>query len=340
MSQPLHYLSTLTFSDAWLAELRERAPYVRVEQITVTSPAEIPQETWGDIHVLHTSVVFPPAACVPALRLVQLDTSGADHVADTELWKTGAIFCSIGGVSAVPLSEYVIFMILGFAHRLPQMLAVRDTRLWPLPTERWERFLPATVAGRTVGIIGYGRIGREIARSARALGLTPLGVSRTGTPPAPTAPEARSWGRAASHDPTPVVAVTELNSVLARSDYVVVVTPLTEDTRGLMGPAAIAAIKPGAIVINAARGGIVDESALLAALRQGRLGGAALDVFEDEPLAPTSHWWNEPNVVVTPHISGLAPHYADQVMDLLCDNLDRLHRGHSLVNVIDPARGY
>lgn len=340
MSQPLHYLSTLAFSDAWLDELRDRAPYVHVEQITATSPDDIPEAMWADIHVLHTSVVFPPAGFVPALRLVQLDTSGADHVAETELWKTGATFCSIGGVSAVPLSEYVIFMILGFAHRLPQMLDVRDTRVWPSSTERWDRFLPATVVGCTVGIIGYGRIGREIAESARALGMTALGVSRTGAAPAPTAPEARSWGRASLDDPTAVVAVTELHSVLARSDYVVVVAPLTEATRGLIGSAAIAAIKPGAIVINAARGGIVDESALLAALRQGRLAGAALDVFEDEPLPPTSHWWNEPNVVVTPHVSGLAPHYADQVMDLLCDNLDRLHRGRSLVNVVDPARGY
>jgi phosphoglycerate dehydrogenase-like enzyme len=137
-----------------------------------------------------------------------------------------------------------------------------------------------------------------------------------------------------------VVGPERLGDLLAAADYVVVVVPLTPQTRGLIDADALAAMRPDAVLVNVARGGVVDEPALLDAVRGGNLGGAVLDVFAEEPLSPDSPWWNEPNVLVTPHVAGLAPRYAEQVLDLVADNLCRFRDGRPLLNRVDRARGY
>jgi phosphoglycerate dehydrogenase-like enzyme len=337
---PVRYLSTLSFADDWLAELRRRVPECEVAQLPADKVADVPDEVWRGVEVLHTSAVFPDPEQAPALRWVQLDTSGVDHVRETALWRSDVEITTIGGVSPVPLAEYVVFTILGFAHRLPQMRDVQATRSWPSPERRWERFLPAPLPGATVGVIGYGRIGREIGRLATALGMTVVGATRSGR--ARTLAERAAqmdFGRSGD-EVVEIVGPDRLHDVLGRSDYVVVVVPLTDETAGLIDAAAVAAIKPGAVLINVARGGIVDEDALLAALRSGALSGAALDVFDDEPLAPDSVWWDEPNVFVTPHVAGLAPRYAEQVLQIVCENLRRYLDGEPLLNRIDRVRGY
>lgn len=137
-----------------------------------------------------------------------------------------------------------------------------------------------------------------------------------------------------------MVGADRLRDVLPRCDYVVVVVPLTAQTRGMLDRAAIESMKPGAVLVNVARGGIVDEDALRNALRDGSLAGAVLDVFDDEPLPPDSPWWDEPNVVVTPHVAGLAPSYAEQVQQIVAENLRRFATGRPLLNLVDRDRGY
>lgn len=337
----LRYVSTLSFDDDWLAELRRRVPGCEVRQVPAEKVADVPDEVWRTVEVLHTSSVLPDPDSAPRLRWVQLDTSGVDHVRDTALWRSDVEITTIGGVSPVPLAEYVLFTILGFAHRLPDMLAVRASRQWPSPERRWQRFLPAALPGATVGIVGYGRIGREIGRLARAHGMSVLGVTRSGRDRTP-AERARhtDFGSAAPDEIAEIVGPQGLHDVLGRSDYVVIVLPLTAETQGLFDAAAVAAIKPGAVLVNVARGGIVDESALLAAVRSGVLSGVALDVFADEPLPPDSVWWDEPNAFVTPHVSGLAPRYHEQVLQIVCENLRRYRDGEPLLNRVDRVRGY
>jgi phosphoglycerate dehydrogenase-like enzyme len=318
------YLSTLAFPDPWLDELRSRVPQVDIVQVDAQKAEDVPPELWRTVDVLHTSGVFPDPADAPALRWVQLDTSGVDHVRDQAVWNADIDITTIGGISPVPLAQYVLFCILGFAHRLPAMLTTRESRLWPSPAQRWDTFLPARLDGATVVVVGYGRIGREIGRLARAHDMSVVGVTRTGT----------------AEDGVEVVGPDQLHRVLSRADYVVVVVPLTDETRRMIDAAAIAAMKPGAVLINVARGGIVDEDALQAALRSAAIGGAALDVFDAEPLPPDSPWWHEPNVLVTPHISGLAPRYFEQVLDLVADNLRRFVTGEPLRNRVRRERGY
>jgi phosphoglycerate dehydrogenase-like enzyme len=339
----LRYVSVLSFSDEWLDSLRAEAPDVEVLQYPHAKIEDLPIEVRRSMDVLHTSTVLPDPEQAPALRWVQLDTAGADHVRDTALWRSDVAVTTIGGVSPVPLAEYVLFLILGFAHRLPAMLGVRGSRSWPTAAARWQEFMPAPLAGATVGVIGYGRIGREIGRQAAQHGLHVVGVNRSGR----VAPEeeraARHYlgGASTKHDSeVEIVASARLGSVIGRCDYVVVVCPLTDQTRGLVDASLIAAVKPGAVLINVARGGIVDEDALLAALRAGQLGGVGLDVFDDEPLSMDSPWWDEPKAFVTPHVAGLAPRYGEQALEIVSTNLRRLATDTALLNLLDRERGY
>jgi phosphoglycerate dehydrogenase-like enzyme len=338
----IRYLSTLSFPDDWLDAVRAVFPDVAVEQIPAEKPSDVPEDVWAHVDVLQTSAVLPEPAAAPRLRWVQLDTSGVDHLRDHAIWTAPVEITTIGGVSPVPLAEYAMFAVLGMAHRLPAMLRTRARREWPTPAQRWQRFLPASLDGATVVVLGYGRIGREIGRLARAHGMTVVGVTRTGirSRPAERADFADFGRSAAEVDPAEVVAVERLREVLPRADFLIVVAPLTDHTRGLVGGAEFAALKPGAVLINVARGGIVDETALQAALDAGRLAGAVLDVFDDEPLPPDSPWWDHPLVLATPHVAGLAPAYSDQVQQIVVENLRRFLAGEPLLNRVDRVRGY
>lgn len=320
------YVSLLSFSDAWLDRLRAAAPDVEVRQFPNARVADLPGDVRRTMTVLHTSTELPDPATTPALRLVQLDTSGVDHVHGTPLWRSGVPIATIGGVSPMPLAEYVLFMVLGFAHRMPALLGMRAAKFWPSPAERWERMMPAPLAGATLGVVGYGRIGREIGRQASAQGMHVLGINRLGRP--------------APNDPTEVVGVDALGEAVRRCDYLVVICPLTDATRGLIDKSVIESMKPGTVLVNVARGGIVDEAALLAAVRSGQLAGAALDVFDEEPLPFDSPWWDEPTVVVTPHVAGLAPRYDYQVLEIVAANLHRLADGSGMINLVDRDAGY
>jgi phosphoglycerate dehydrogenase-like enzyme len=341
----VHYLSLLDFDEPWLDALRTSTPGLRVTQVHMAASAdEVPDEVWADVEVLHTTSVLPAPGQAPNLRWVQLDTSGCDHLRDTWLWRSDIPISTIGGVSPVPLAEYVLLMVLGLAHRLPELRAFWQDPQWPSPDERWRRFGPRPVAGTTMGIVGYGRIGREIGRLARAHGMTVVATSRTGRPLAPETHDLfHDPGRQpldAAYDGVELFGSDGLHEVLGRSDHVVVVVPLTDETTGLVDEKAVRAIKPGAVLVNVARGGIVDERAVAAALADGHLSGAALDVFDEEPQPAGSPWWSAPGVLATPHVSGLAPHYRDQVQVIVAENLRRHLAGEPLVNQVDRVRGY
>ncbi|WP_367048414.1 D-2-hydroxyacid dehydrogenase [Streptomyces sp. Je 1-332] len=337
-SSPVHYLSTLSFPDWWLDELRARHPRLSVTQIPATSPKDVPEEVWRRTQILHTGAVFPATEHpAPDLRWIQLDTSGADHLKDTEVWDLPVPLTSIGGISPVPMAEYVLMMLLGLAHRLPRAIEVQHSGTWPSPAERWNTLMPRRLRGATVGVVGYGRIGREIGRLAGEFGMTVLGLKRGSGPRA-----GEFFGTPADDSPQPAELYTPdaLHTFLSRCDYLVVTCPLTDETRGMIDAAALDALKDGAMVVNVSRGGIVDEHALRAGLRSGRIAGAALDVFDEEPLPADHAWWNEPGVILTPHVAGFAPDYEEQTLELVGSNVERFLVGRDLINLVDRSRGY
>jgi phosphoglycerate dehydrogenase-like enzyme len=192
----------------------------------------------------------------------------------------------------------------------------------------WDPFDVDWVQGRTLGIVGYGDIGRVAAQRARAFGMRILAVRRDVA--------------AAQRDPLVDEAfpVERRAALLAASDYVVVAAPLTPDTRGLLGPREIAAMKPTAVLVNVGRGPVVDEAALLAALREGRIRGAALDVFDEEPLPSGHPFYALENVLLSPHCADNTPGWLEESMRFFLVNLERFRSGEPLLNPVDKSRGY
>jgi glyoxylate/hydroxypyruvate reductase A len=264
---------------------------------------------------------LPPQA--PCLRWVQLSSSGVGQLVErTGLGASPVVVTNAAGVHATALAEFVLFAMLYFAKRMPQVLADQRRR-------HWQRFALDTLPGKTLGVVGLGQVGRVIARVARGAGLRVVAVRRTA-----------GGAESGAPDVAVVYPPAGLGTLLAESDYVVLIVPFTPETAGLLDARELARMKPGAVLINIARGQLVDEAALIDALRSGHLGGAALDVFATEPLPADSPLWDLPNVLVTPHSMSTALGENEALVELFCDNLRRYLAGEALRNVFDRGRGY
>jgi phosphoglycerate dehydrogenase-like enzyme len=242
------------------------------------------------------------------------------------------------GVFSRPIAEYVLMMILAVSRRLPQLLELQRERTWQ-PLEG------AELRDVTVGVVGLGSMGRAVAELATAFGCRVVAVRRR--PDAGTGPTASERVQAETDDPALAELVLDrvggpetLPELLGESDFIVLAAPLTPDTEAMINDETLALVKPGAWLINVARGRLVDERALLRALRDGPLGGAVLDTFHDEPLPPMSSFYDLPNVIVTPHTAWSSGRVLDRSVELFCDNLLRFAAGEPLLNVVDPVAGY
>jgi phosphoglycerate dehydrogenase-like enzyme len=259
----------------------------------------------------------------PGLRWVQATSAGAGEqvgaaeLTDKELARV--VVTSAAGVHAGPLAEFALLGLLAFAKDLPRVLADQRAR-------RWGHYPVAELSGRTLLIVGLGSIGAEVARLAAALRMRVIGLNRTG----------------AGHHPhvDELARIDTLGDRLPEADAIVISLPLTDQTRGLLDAAAFARIKPGATLVNVGRGGVLDEAALIDALRERRLAGAALDVFASEPLDSASPLWELPNVLITPHTAGLSLHENERIVSLFVENLRRYLRGEDLLNRVDPQLLY
>jgi phosphoglycerate dehydrogenase-like enzyme len=252
------------------------------------------------------------------LRLIQLPGAGVDSLLPAPDLPQRVRIANARGIHEPEMAEFTLALILALAKRVPRALEQQRRREWKL-------YGGLRLDGATVGILGLGTIGASLARRCEALGMRVIGTRRQ---PGPVAHVDVVLGAEQTHE------------VLAESDVVVVVLPLTPQTRGLLGAAALARMKPGALLVNVARGGIVDEVALADALASGRLGGAAFDVFEQEPLPESSPLWGAPNLLVTPHVAGLTRDYMERVGAIFFENVRRIERGEPLINEIDRTRGY
>jgi phosphoglycerate dehydrogenase-like enzyme len=260
---------------------------------------------------------LPPALYDKARKLEWLQAMGAGVDWALPGLPRRVVVTRAPGVFGPWMSEYVLGWCSWVTQRMETYRAAQHER-------RWLRdVLPGRLRGKTLTLVGVGDIGREIARVARAVGMHVLGVSRTG-------------GRvpAVEH----VYRPGYLIRALAAADFVVVVLPLTRQTRGLIDARALAAMRPGAWLVNVARGAVVDEPALVDALQERRIAGAILDVFPSEPLPPDHPLWTLDNVVITPHVAG--PSTAEEIAPVFNDNLARWLRGRPLQHVVDRARGY
>ncbi|MFJ8052874.1 D-2-hydroxyacid dehydrogenase [Streptomyces luteogriseus] len=255
-----------------------------------------------------------------APRWVHASSAGVDSFLFPALVDDpGVVLTNARGVYDQPTAEYVLGLILTLAKDLPGTWEHQQRREWrPRPSDG--------ITGRTALVWGTGPIGRAIARLLRAVGMRVCGVGRTARPDDP------DFGTV--HD------FATLRTALAEADYVVLAAPLTDDTRGMVDASVLAAMKPGARLINVGRGGLVDEEALIGHLAAGRLAGAALDVFAQEPLPARSPLWDMPGVMISPHTAGETTGEREALVEVFLDNLTRHIEGRPLRNVVDKRRGY
>jgi phosphoglycerate dehydrogenase-like enzyme len=261
---------------------------------------------------------FPRQAIAASLSLrwVSVGGSGTDHLAPWD--PSRLIVTNAAGVGAETMAQYAVAAMLSFTLGLPALAADQHQG-------RWAPRRVASVKGRTLAILGLGQTGRATARLANALGMRVTGIRAR---PLPTAHIDR------------VVGPECLHEILGEADFVLVCLPLTQMTRGLIDAPALLAMKPGAVLIDVSRGGIVRQAALIDALRAGRLAGAALDVFETEPLPRDNPLWAMDNVIITPHCSSVYDGWERRAVEMFCDNADRWRQGLGLENIVDPQRGY
>jgi phosphoglycerate dehydrogenase-like enzyme len=279
-------------------------------------------------HVAHAEIlvacsmgrdrVRPVFLAAPRLRWIHSLANGVDTLLFPELVESPVVLTNARRVYSRSLAEWVMGAVLYFAKDFRRLIAQQQA-------QRWEQFDVRMAQGAVLGIVGYGDIGRTIAERASAFGMKVHAVRRT---PASDA--------LCEH----VVGPSGLHGVLAASDYVVVAAPLTPETRGLIGAAEFAAMKADAVFMNVGRGPVVDEAALVEALRAGRLRGAALDVFEREPLAPGHPLFGLENVLLSPHSADHVAGWREDSMRAFLENLARDRAGQALHNVVDKARGY
>jgi phosphoglycerate dehydrogenase-like enzyme len=335
--EPVHVLSTVRFDDAQLAQLCAVSPRLQVVQHTVREAHELPPEVWPQVEVLCTFMALPAPEQAPRLRWVQLHSAGAEHATGHPALNRDVLLTTTSGIHAINIGEYVLALMLAWAHQLPTLLDWQRRAEWP--EGRFGLLSPQELRGNTVGIVGYGSIGREVGRLARAFGMRVLALQR-GDDPADHGYITPGVGDPQGRVPERLYRPHELRAMLAQCDYVVLAVPLTDATRNLIGSGELQAMKPSAFLVNVARGGVVDEPALVQALDEGQVGGAGLDVFAQEPLPNDSPLWSMENVILTPHIAGMTPHYNARATDVFAENLRRYLEGEALLNQVDWGEGY
>ena len=229
-------------------------------------------------------------------------------------------------------------MMLALGHKLPEMLDQQRKASWP--KDRWERFSPMELRASTVGIVGYGSIGRQAARLLHGFGARVFATKRDLRHPEDTGYIPEDQGDPTGDFVHRLYPAEALHSMAKDCDFLVITTPLSPGTRGLINEEVFEIMKPNALLIDISRGGVVDHTALIAALREHKIAGAALDVFPEEPLPADNPLWKMPNVILSPHISGNTPFYDERAMDLFAENLRRYLEGRPLLNPFNIEAGY
>jgi D-2-hydroxyacid dehydrogenase (NADP+) len=299
------------------------SPWVLAERKGDTSNKEKLDLLLGQAEVIYGWIHHFPKNLLERtsrLKWIQTMSAGVDLLPE-EIRRSQVRIVNAYGLHATPMGEMVLEMMLMFAKDAPACFQIKQAR-------EWKRFRPQLLKGQTVGILGLGVVGREIARLCKAFGMTVIGTRRSGRPEQLFPEVDRVYPR------------EQLPEVLAESDFVVLALPLTRETRGLIGEKELRSMKPTAFLINPARGAIVDEGALVRALEGKWIAGAGLDVFVKEPLPPESRFYELPNVIFSPHISGDMPDYELHATEVFCENLKRYLSGEPFLHEVDKEKEY
>ncbi len=304
--------------------LRERFPHITF--VHATTDAEC-LEAVASADVALASRLSPEMAeRATRLRWVHSTAAAVGILPLKELASRNVLVTNSRGIQAATIAEFVIGGLLVISRRLHVMLEAQHQRRW-IQNELTSGAWPWSVHGRHMTIVGLGSIGREVAQRAHAFGMRVTGIRRRISEPKLSFVDR-------------ILGPEQLDDALSGCDVLVIASPFIAETDRMIDADRLARLNRGAVVVNVARGKIVDESALIAELQTGHVGGAVLDVFEHEPLALNSPLWSLPNVIISPHVSGVRPDHWDDVIDLFSENLRRFERGEPPLNVVDLSAGY
>jgi phosphoglycerate dehydrogenase-like enzyme len=328
----LNYRFTVMFSVILLVIADPKAPFLKtlalpqdVRLIVTDDPEKLRANASEADAILYAHVdggllagVLPLAG---RLRWIHSLWTGVEGILGPELLNHRAPLTNGRGVFSRPLADWVTAVMLFFAFNLRRVIHQQQEGVW-------KPFMGTTLDGRTLGIVGFGAIGSAAAARARLFGMRIAALRRR--------PELFQGSSVVDQ----IYGPGQLNELLAVSDYVLVVTPLTAETRGLIGEAEIANMKAEAVVMNIGRGPVIDEAALIGALESGRIRGAALDVFNNEPLPIDHPFWKMSNVLLSPHTADRVEGFLEPAFDCFFENLNRFLKGDPLVNIVDKLAGY
>lgn len=265
-------------------------------------------------------------AAARKLKWIHSPAAAVHQLMFPELINSQVLLTNSGDVHGPVVAEHAIALLLALAKRLPQAMGYQQKKKWAQELLWQEQPRPREVSGATVVVIGMGSIGREFAVRAKALGMRVLAVREN--------PQKGAGGADA------VYAPSQLETVLPQADYLLLCTPVTPATNGIINRSRLSLMKQDAYLINVGRGPLVDEAALIEALKEHKIAGAALDVFTEEPLPKDSPFWSLPNVLITPHTAAVTDRLWERHYQLICQNLKRFIAGKQLLNSIDKQRGY
>ncbi len=339
MSQTKRILITVKFEPSQLDELRQIYPDIHVDAKPLSQGDTAPDDLWQQAEVLYTFRMLPLPEQAPNLRWIQFHSAGIeDHLDAPILHQPNVQATTMSGANAPQVAEHALALMLALGHHINEMLADQNLSKWP--TQRGERYQPKELMGSTVGIVGYGSIGQRLARLLQSFGVKILASKRDLLTDGSESFHVDGQGDAAGELVQRMYPGKALGTMLKECDYIVVTVPLTAETRGMLGSKQLDSLKPGALLIDVSRGGVIEQDALIQALQKRQLSGAALDVFPIEPLPADSPLWQMPNVIISPHVAGFSHHYEKRAFELFKENLRRYIAGEELLNKINLERGY
>jgi phosphoglycerate dehydrogenase-like enzyme len=316
----------LFIAPEWFSQ-RLAAEFPRFHVVQLNSYDNI-LEQMADVEIMFgISLRVEQFLAAPGLRWIHSQAAAVHQFMFPELINSGVILTNAREVHGPVVAEHVLGLILALAKMIPMSVRLQQQRVWGQDIIWDSRPRIREIAGATLGLVGLGSIGRNLARHAAAMGMNVIAVRQH---PAKQKPESVQE----------VLSVSQLDQLLARSDYVVLAAPVTPATAGLIGREQLAQMKPEACLINVGRGPLVDEAALVEALRNKSIGGAALDVFEEEPLPPESPLWELENLLITPHLGGMTDKLWERHYALFAENLRRYLSDEPLLGLVDKKGGY
>lgn len=296
-----------------------QAALPEAEIVFAGSVEAVPNHAAFDVVITPTLPWLPAAlAKLDGYRWLHFLSAGVEKIWEMDFDKTGTLMTKSSGVHGAPMSEYAIGAMLYFTKQFGRFHDQARQAIW-------ERTWLGELSGCQLTVLGLGHIGQSLARRAKAFDMQVVGTQRT-----PRAIEGVDR----------VVALEEIGAELAQTDFLVVCLPLTDATRGVVNDQLLAQLKPGAVLVDISRGGVVSGEALLRALDNGTLKGAALDVFEQQPLPAASPLWKRSDVLITPHVSGTTPFYLERALDVFVDNLRAYQQGQPFTTAVSIDAGY